>query len=35
MVSEDAGLIGVVPTQKIKVIHAFKVAINCVIVRHI
>jgi hypothetical protein len=34
MVSEDAGPIGVVPSHEVEVIHALKIAINCVVVRH-
>jgi hypothetical protein len=35
MVSEDAGPVGVVPSHDVEFIHALKVAINCVVVRHI
>ena len=35
MVSEDASPVGVVPSHEVGFIHALKVAINCVVVRHI
>jgi hypothetical protein len=35
MVGEDARPIGVVPSYEVEIIHPLKIAINCVVVRHI
>jgi hypothetical protein len=35
IVSEDTGPVGTVPPHEVELIHALKVAINYVVVRHI